>query len=574
MQGPGSDVWTELRPKDNLKGVMRKSIVFVVLLPLFLLLAGGGRMGVAQESTWRAVEGLPVGSEAERYLRVLQVAGEAPLYPWTIRGFTSGELPDVVPGPDVDHPWKDDLDYSLPGSGEFRVGLTRAEVGAVYNSAFPFGENDGAVWAGRGVTGDVKAGAFLGWGPLHVRIAPEVFWAQNAGFELAPNALQGDGAFRDGRFPTNIDRPQRFGPGSVARVNLGSSSVHASLPRITLGISNAGQQWGPAVEYPLMLGNNAGGFPHLFLQTAPPLDLWVARLHGRFLAGRLDQSEYSPYQRADGRRFVSAVTLTVLPRGLDGLELGFTRFVQAVWPEEGITARQVLRPFSHVTHDFTTTENPSEEDQRAGAFFRWTLPAAGFEVYGELIREDFGRDFRHYLEEPDDLTARMLGFQKVWSLQGGQFLTLRGEVVGSEVHHSERFDRFRRPGWTPRPWPPYIHGARLPQGHTHRGQLLGSPAAYGGSAWTLGMDLFHPDGRWSIDLSRTLVTDWLWIHQGTTGPGIADVIYALQLEMVRFARGFEWFASVTPSINLNRNVEEGNDVFNLNVGLGLRGIPW
>src|SRR5688572_27483323 len=32
------------------------------------------------------------GSEAERYLRVLQVAGRAPLYPWSLRAFSPREV--------------------------------------------------------------------------------------------------------------------------------------------------------------------------------------------------------------------------------------------------------------------------------------------------------------------------------------------------------------------------------------------------------------------------------------------------------------------------------------------------
>ena len=32
------------------------------------------------------------------------------------------------------------------------------EATLIYNSAFPYGFNDGAIWAGRGVTGAVQAG--------------------------------------------------------------------------------------------------------------------------------------------------------------------------------------------------------------------------------------------------------------------------------------------------------------------------------------------------------------------------------------------------------------------------------
>ena len=54
---------------------------------------------------------------------------------------------------------------------------------------------------------------------------------------------------------------------------------------------------------------------------------------------------------------------------------------------------------------------------------------------------------------------------------------------------------------------------------------------------------------------------------------MADVIYSLSVETLRFMRGFEITAGITPAVNLNRNLEPGNDVFNLRVALGIRGLP-
>ncbi|SVC54037.1 uncharacterized protein METZ01_LOCUS306891, partial [marine metagenome] len=41
-----------------------------------------------------------------------------------------------------------------------------------------------------------------------------------------------------------------------------------------------------------------------------------------------------------------------------------------------------------------------------------------------------------------------------------------------------------------------------------------------------------------------------------------------------FRDGIEWTTSVTPSLNLNRSLVEENDVFNLTLGLSIRGLPW
>ena len=121
--------------------------------------------------------------------------------------------------------------------------------------------------------------------------------------------------------------------------------------------------------------------------------------------------------------------------------------------------------------------------------------------------------------------------------------------------------------------PLYSHG-QVRQGHTHAGQLLSSPTAYGGAGWTVGFGLYHEQGRWTVDLSRSLQSEFSRIYSGTGGPQISDVIYALKVEAVRFRDGVEWTIAVTPSLNLNRNLVEENDVFNLTLGLSIRGLPW
>ena len=58
----------------------------LLLSLLILVFAAGFTVGVfAQEPVWRAREGLPVGSEPERYLRILQLAGMAPLHARTVQ---------------------------------------------------------------------------------------------------------------------------------------------------------------------------------------------------------------------------------------------------------------------------------------------------------------------------------------------------------------------------------------------------------------------------------------------------------------------------------------------------------
>ena len=510
-----------------------------------------------------------MGSEAERYLRVLQLTGSAALHPWTIRGLMSHEVSKILPQ-GTDHPWENSVDFQFDPPGGLDIGWASPRVSFHSNSSYPFGENDGGVWVGRGLTVLVEGGAFMRLGPLHLRVAPQGFWAENAWFDLAENGHLEEGANWDYRQPTEIDRPQRFGEKAYARLGLGSSMLQLALPQITLGVSGAGQQWGPALHYPLLLGNNAGGFAHVFGQTSTPVDLWAVRVHGRYIFGWPEQSDFSSTSTQDHHRIVTGIIVTLLPRGLPGLELGAARFMHTLSMGDGFGVRDIFRVFSGVTNSFMSGENIFLENQLASLFFRWAFPAAGIEIFGELIKDDFTRDLRHIIEEPDDMMGRVIGLQKVWSRDNGGLVVFRSEVVNSSVHHSERFDRLRRGGL---PLPLYYnHGVR--QGHTQLGQLLGSPTAYGGAGWTVGVDLYNNHGRWTADISRTLRTDFSAIHGGTNGPGINDVIYSLKMEAVRFREGVEWGITFSPSLNLNRNLIEKNDLFNMSIGLSVRGLPW
>src|SRR6476469_9745454 len=62
---------------------------------------------------------------------------------------------------------------------------------ATFNSAYPYGSNDGAVWTGRGLTTAISAGLGGRLGPLAIQIAPIAFRAENRPFDLLYDSLSG-----------------------------------------------------------------------------------------------------------------------------------------------------------------------------------------------------------------------------------------------------------------------------------------------------------------------------------------------------------------------------------------------
>ena len=62
------------------------------------------------------------GSEGEEYLRTLQVAGVAPLYPWSLRGFSAPEVAALRPDSQP-HPWAARFPEREEGAAPRRLGV-------------------------------------------------------------------------------------------------------------------------------------------------------------------------------------------------------------------------------------------------------------------------------------------------------------------------------------------------------------------------------------------------------------------------------------------------------------------
>ena len=504
------------------------------------------------------------GSDLEAYIRLLQIDGKAALYPWSVRSFSPKEIDRVLAQPS-DHPWAEH--YALGPSSGVRVtfDLVRPSLMTSVNSAFPWGASDGPVWAGRGVTASLQAGFAARYGPVSLTVAPMGFSSQNAAFDLQDTGQAGDLRFADGRFPTAIDRPQRFGKGTYSRIDPGQSTLRIDLPVVTFGASTANQHWGPARQNPILLGNNAAGFPHLFLGSSTPLDLGIAEIHGRLVWGRLSQSGYTNITGSARRRFMSGIIGVLSPKGVKGLELGAARFFHEIWPMGGLSLRNFTKPFESILKvglaepDDPGSPGQSLDNQLASVFARWAFPQSGFEIYAEYGREDHNWDLRDFILEPDHAGGYVLGLTKVLRSSPESFYAVRVEAMNLQVSQLIRG----------RSEVPFYRHAATRQGHTERGQILGAAAGNGGNATLLAVDRYYPSGRWTAVWSRELRQDVgsFWKNGVRTSPGF-DVQHTLGGEVVRFGDRFDITAGIAGVYNLARNF--GNDVFNLNAHFSVR----
>ena len=436
------------------------------------------------------------------------------------------------------------------------------EVRSYFNSAFPYGFNDGPVWAGRGVTTAVTAGLAARIGMLSLQIEPMFFAAQNSAFALMNNGQTGQLAYADGLRPRNIDQPQRFGDARYARFDLGQSTLRLDLDFIAAGVSTANDFWGPAIEQPILLGNNAAGFAHAFAGTARPIDVYIGTIHGRVEWGRLDQSAYSSAPDSVAKRFMAGAVAVFMPRGIPGLEIGAGRFFHLEWPTGGFLHGPFLKPFEavlkqQIKRGDNTTGKASPGNQLASVFARWAFPSSGVEVYGEFGREDYNLNLRDLWQEPDHDSAYLLGLQRVWTQSNERYFVFRGEILNSRISHL--YQAAMQGVW-------YVHTVFV-QGHTERGQVLGSAGAYGGGASELALDRYSPGGRWTVRWGRLMRAEDLR-NYSVPASSSPDVVHTLGFERLIFFRQADVTAGATGVWDLNRNWQR--DAFDLNLTLAMR----
>jgi hypothetical protein len=343
---------------------------------------------------------------------------------------------------------------------------------------------------------------------------------------------------------------------------------------MTLGVTGAGEHWGPARGFGLVLSEFAGGFPHLYVGTKAGIDAGFATLHARVIVGRLEQSAFSPRVAGEHSRAGSGLALTIVPAGVRGVELGFARFASSPWPAGGPGWHEIARLFSgFVSRQDQQVVNSPTENQVISAFLRWTIPGSGLEFYGEYARDDYPGNFRWLLYKPDDYGAYLFGMQRAWRPEPARMRVVRIEIVNGETTHQERGQR----GGTA-PYPLYVHFGET-QGHTVNGRFLGSPDVYGGAGASIAVDEYTPEGRWTFGMERHLRLDWLPLTAGAlpgSSPAAAgarpDVLIGARVERTWFRGGRDYTLSIFPALDLNRNTGAGSDEFNLRAAFSLTGI--
>jgi len=374
---------------------------------------------------------------------------------------------------------------------------------AVANGGYPADLNDGALWAGRGVSAELRLGVAARWGPLSAGFIPTLAWQQNRDFVrpgLSPELLAAIPTLSPFANPfqqpgAQFDLPLRMGPSPFSTVDPGQSFARLDLWNVALGFSTENLWWGPGQRNALVLTDSAPGFPHVFLGTRRPADIWIGKLEAQMVWGRLRESKWFDSDPANDRRLFTTAMLGFEPAFAPGLWFGVVRAIQIRIPPGGLSLEDYLSPLPRLRGSSRQDmETSNGDNQMLGLYGRWAFPQVGFELYGEWGRDDHWSDLLDLAMEPEHSQAFLLGLQKVTRTHVGLVRVVL-----------ETTNTFEKPVARPtRPTPIFYSHWYTVQGWTHGGQMLGAGLGPEGNEQYLAVDVSQRGARVGVFLERAI----------------------------------------------------------------------
>lgn len=392
------------------------------------------------------------------------------------------------------------------------------ELRVVWNSGFPYSQNDGPLWAGRGLNVSVTGGVGIAQPyrsvMLRAAFVPTVHYSQNRPFQVVENRTPGRSGYANPFHgpAASLDMPLRFGDRPLLGFDPGRSGVAVEWPRVVIGATTAAEWWGPGLRNALVMSNNAAGFPRWFVRTARPIDTWLGRFHARLTSGTLTQSLFFD-STASENRSVSGVLVELVPAFDSALTLGFARVVYApIGPYASPFTLTLARSLDAITRwENLSGVGQQRSDQIGAVFARWAFPAAGLAVHGEWARMDLPRFATELLTAPHHSGAWTFGVEWTRELRLDRRLRMQAELTYLEQTRV----------FPDRPSPDFYSGQGSPHGYTQRGQVIGAAVGPGASSQWLAFDwiasrwrggAFAGRVRWENDAMYRQPAPNFWDH--------------------------------------------------------------
>lgn len=433
------------------------------------------------------------------------------------------------------------------------IRLETIQFSNFYNSGYPRGYNDGAIWKGKGLTTVFQAGVSGKYGMIEYSFAPVIYYSQNAEYELAPQ--NGNTNIYNYQFNRNVDFVQRYGDNSFTDFDWGQSAIHFVYKAFSIGASTQNVVWGPAQLSPMLLSNNAAGIPHVELGTHKPVNTKIGAIESKFYWGKLRESDYYDDNEENNNRFWAGFVLAYNPSFLPGLTLGFNRaFYKKAEEFVNKDLAIALWRFS----DPNDIEGTNDEfDQMGSATVRWLFKEVGFEAYLEFGKNDFGGKLIASAE-PEHARGYTLGFSKYVDVLKTNVLKLTYEHTTIDKAKSGLYRGHN--SW-------YTHGI-VKHGYTQNGQVLGAGIGPGSNTDFFDAQYFFKSGRIQLIAQRIRFNDDYFI-ENIEDKFRHDHEWTMEAKYSQYWKGILVGVRAARSSRTNIYYELDNDMLNWSFGLTL-----
>jgi hypothetical protein len=368
------------------------------------------------------------------------------------------------------------------------------------NTAAPYGQNDGALWQGRGYNTSFTGGIRLEACGVEATFRPQLAFSQNLAFEYMQPAYsepvyEGKAGIYGYYGIQGIDAPQRFGDKPFFVYDWGDSEVRYSWRTLTAGFGTQPIWLGPAQINPIIHSNNAPSYPKLDIglrrqsMTLPWLHWYIGDIETRVWWGYLSESAYFDNDGSNDHNLVTGFSLAYsFPSLLKGLTIGMNRIMLSKWEDLG------PKPIFTLLWPFMDNDAGGDSnDQRASIVFDYLLPIARLGIYFEWARNDFSPTLDHVIRYPFHTEAYTLGIRKALTITD----SLTGEILLEFINLESSRDYDLWNGATTF----YAHHI-IKQGHTNQGQWLGAGMGTGGNSQYAGFKLYFPKGQGQFFIQR------------------------------------------------------------------------
>ena len=354
-----------------------------------------------------------------------------------------------------------------------------------YNTTAPYGQNDGALWQGKGYNTSFSTGLKIESFGFELTVKPQVSFSQNLAYNFLPGVFGNENSYFWGY---GIDLVQRFGNKSFTNFDLGDTEIRYTFYTFTLGFGFQSPWLGPSYINPMLGSNNAPTYPKFdigFRKTKlfiPGLNWYLGDFESRIWIGQLTESNFFDNNNVIDKNLIFGFNFSYTPSFWHNFTIGVTKICTTKW---GNSFFKYLNPFysSNDVHGIG-------EDQKASVYAVVLFPSVGFELYGEIGTDDYIWDNLSSLKHTMIYTV---GAKKTFNISNKCKALVLFEWNDFEMSQDFQLQ------WN---YMGYYGHHQVKEGYTQKGQILAGAYSYFGDSQLLKIELLFPKSSHSLFLHR------------------------------------------------------------------------